>query len=183
MANEVLDALPVQPYRYQNGAWEALHLAAESLSWQPCPAPPLPTGWVPVEGAVLEYFPAMVGLLAALKTYAEVALIIDYGAAQLPPHGADTLQALQHHKPVPLWHEPGETDITAHIRFAEVAAQLGAAACTLTPLADFLLAHGIANLALPLLPHPPTESALQRLLHPAQMGTLHKVLCYTRNTP
>jgi hypothetical protein len=107
----------------------------------------------------------MVGLLAALKTYAEVALIIDYGAAQLPPHGADTLQALQHHKPVPLWHEPGETDITAHIRFAEVAAQLGAAACTLTPLADFLLAHGIANLALPLLPHPPTESALQRLLH------------------
>lgn len=183
IANELLDALPTQPYRLKNGAWEALHVEENALVWLPTKAPPLPHNWQPIEGAVIEHMPSLTPLLAAIKAHAHAALLIDYGAASLPPQGADTLQAMQHHKSVPLLHDAGNSDLTAHINFAEVANQLGPTHCTLSHLADFLLQHGLHHLALPLLPHPATESALHRLLHPAQMGTLHLTLCYTRSTP
>lgn len=182
IANEVLDALPAQPYRYQNGGWEMLYVHKNNPIWHPTAAPPLPAGWHPTEGAHYEHLPALKELLEIIKPFADAALLIDYGAQTLPPQGAETLQAMQHHKPVSLFHEPNNTDLTTHINFGHVADILGKDACTLTPLADFLLAHGLHHIALTLLPHPATESALHRLLHPNHMGTLHLTLCYTRST-
>lgn len=186
IANEVLDALPVQPYRYNNGQWEALHvepLAPEpALVWCTAEPPTLPAGLTPTQGTVYEHRPALLPLLAHIQAQAHAALLLDYGAPSLPPQGAETLQALQNHTPVPLLHQPGDTDLTAHIAFNEVSEALGPAHCTLATLTDFLLHHGLPQLALPLLPHPATESALHRLLHPAHMGTLHLALCYTRST-
>lgn len=186
IANELLDALPAQPYRLTAAGWEELWVEDTKLAWHPCPAPPLPAGWQPSVGAEFDHLPALPGLLANIHAMAEVALLIDYGAAKLPVEAKSTLQAVQHHKKVPLLHEPGKTDLTVQVNFAEVQHLLAARQNTLQPLADFLLAYGLANLALPLLatqpPHSGTESALQRLLHPAQMGTLHQVLCSTRST-
>lgn len=187
IANEVFDALPAQPYRLTERGWEALHVAADALVWQPCPQPPLPHGWNPAVGASFDDLPALPALLHSIKQLATAALILDYGSPTLPPAAQSTVQAMQRHQHVPLLHQPGETDLTVHLNFADLIHQLGQAQCTLTPLADFLLHHGLATLALPLLqtqpPHPTTQSALHRLLHPAQMGTLHYALCYTRSTP
>ena len=181
IGNEVLDALPVQPFKCVGGQWQAFFVNGADLVWQGSSPPHLPAGWQPTDGAVLEHMPALADLLHQIAQ-ADVALLIDYGYSALPASGADTLQALHHHTKVPLLHAVGDTDLTAHVNFAEVVHQLGPQHCTLTPLADFLLANRLTDLSLPLLPHPATESALQRLLHPNQMGTLHKVLCYTRST-
>ena len=181
IGNEVLDALPVQPFKLVGTQWQTLFVKGADLVWQDGPPPPLPADWQPTDGAVLEHMPVLPDLLKQIAQ-ADVALLIDYGYDNLPASGADTLQALHQHTKVPLLHAVGDTDLTAHVNFAEVVHLLGPQQCTLTPLADFLLAEGLTDLALPLLPHPATESALQRLLHPNQMGTLHKVLCYTRST-
>lgn len=183
LANEVLDALPAQPYRLTAAGWEALTVKNNTLHWEPCDQPTLPHGWQPQVGASFDALPDLAEFLAPIRQHASAALIIDYGSPTLPANSQSTLQALQHHQRVELLHEPGNTDLTVQVNFAEVAQLLGPAQCTLTPLADFLLRHGLTDLALPLLPHPATESALHRLLHPAQMGTLHQVLCYTRSTP
>jgi NADH dehydrogenase [ubiquinone] 1 alpha subcomplex assembly factor 7 len=182
VGNEVLDALPAQPYRLTAQGWEELWVEDTTLNWQPCAPPPLPQGWQPAVGAAFEVIPSLPALLNSVRAVASSALFIDYGSPTLPPNAQSTVQAVQRHQPVPLLHAPGESDLTVHINFAEVAQLLGPTACTLSPLADFLLQHGLPNLALPYLPHPATESALHRLLHPAQMGTLHQALCYTRST-
>ncbi len=187
IANEVLDALPAQPYRRTPAGWEALCVADTGLVWRPCPAPPLPHGWQPVVGAEFDHLPALPALLADIHAMAEVALLIDYGADCLSANAKSTLQAVHQHQYVDVLHEAGATDLTVQINFAEVQNLLATRQNTLQPLADFLLAYGLADLALPLLatqpPHPGTESALHRLLHPNQMGTLHKVLCSMRSTP
>jgi SAM-dependent MidA family methyltransferase len=187
IANELIDALPAQPYRLTAAGWEELWVEDAALIWRACPAPPLPHGWQPAVGAEFDHLPTLPALLADIHAVAKVALLIDYGAASLPANAKSTIQAVQRHQKVQLLHEPGATDLTVQVNFAEVQQLLGTRQNTLQPLADFLLANGLADLALPLLatqsPHPGTESALHRLLHPGQMGTLHQALCSTRSTP
>ncbi len=183
IANEVLDACPAQPYRLSGTGWEMLWVEGDETHWRPSAAPPLPHGAPALEeDAILEHSPTMDTLVATIRTHASHALLLDYGYETLPPSGANTLQAVHAHQKVPLTHKPGQTDLTVHVNFQHVQHLLGPTHCTLTGMADMLLAHGLAELALPLLQHPtagnPTAHALHRLLHPQEMGTLFKVLAY-----
>lgn len=190
VANELLDAFPAQPYRLHQGEWQKEHVTYTpagdlALCWLPCPPPILPPVWSVEEGAMVELSPSrtawLQGLQAHLAKRGGVAFLLDYGAATLPPQGAYTVQAMRGHTPVPVTSHPGDTDLTVHIPFDDVAHLLGPSACTLTDLAPFLLKHGLVDVALQA---PQSEqNALQRLLHPAQMGTLFKVLCATYACP
>jgi NADH dehydrogenase [ubiquinone] 1 alpha subcomplex assembly factor 7 len=77
----------------------------------------------PQEGDVLEYCPDLASSVNAiasqLKAAPGLALIIDYGPSETG-YG-DSLQAIRAHDRVSPLSRPGETDITAHVNFAEFA--------------------------------------------------------------
>lgn len=185
IANEFLDSFPINQHIHIGGQLFEV-LVGTSAEGQLCfttaanPSPmPLPPGWQPADGATLETAPDEAEFLRFLKAHAKAALLIDYGANTRATQDGNTLQAINNHTPVHPLHLPGETDLTAHINFASLITQLGEANCTLSDLAPFLLANGLPELGLQ---HPDQQPRLQRLLHPAQMGTLFKVLCFTQNT-
>ena len=183
LANELLDAMPVEQYAWDGLGWQQRLVGAKEgklgMRWRDCRAPALPTGWQPAEGAVLEVSAAMEAWVNELRGFLArvggAALLLDYGYAQLPPKGGDTLQAMRAHGFVDLLTDPGDVDLTAHVPFDRVQAWLGLEACTLTDLAPWLMALGVVEVALR---EGGDGAGLQRLLHPAQMGQLFKVLEY-----
>jgi SAM-dependent MidA family methyltransferase len=115
------------------------------------------------------------------------ALIIDYG--YFPSALGDTLQALRAHKPVSIFESPGEIDLTAHVDFDSIsraAASGGAQAHGPATQAQFLIALGITARAAALSKNATPEqqtairSGCRRLIEPAEMGTLFKVLALTQ---
>lgn len=186
LANELLDAFPAEQYSNHRLAWhrhvvEVDQTGELAFATRPLPAeetPLLPPHWQPAEGAQLETSPAQTAFLAHLKQTATAALLLDYGYRQLPPTGGHTLQGLYRHQKVGPLHMPGETDLTTHVNFAQTVQTLGVEAAQVEDLAPFLLRHGLIELGLQ---HPSQQSALQRLLHPAQMGSLFKVVEFTRS--
>lgn len=186
IANELLDAFPIRQYHRNGEAWEqtAVTVSNGALAFTRIPAenPPLPKNWQPEDDAIFEHSPAahqwLGQLQAHLSAHAGTALLIDYGYATLPPQGGDTLQAIHRHAMVDALHLPGQADLTAHVNFAQVAETLSPTHCTLANMADFLMANGLLALAEPVIEQPATANALQRLLHPAQMGAMFKVLHY-----
>ena len=170
LANEFLDAFPVQ-HKIGN-AQQTVSLNGQNELALTHPG-----------NVTEETSPAQTAWLQGLASYPGplAALLADYGAApESEITQTDTLQALHQHQKVDIFHQPGQTDLTAHVNFTHVHKVLGAQNCTLHNLADFLLAHGLVALGLQ---HPTQQSSLQRLLHPAQMGTLFKVSCYTHTRP
>lgn len=184
LANELLDAFPTNQYSHSGGQWHqhAVTLNAEgtlTFTTQPATAPQLSPNWQPAPGALLETSPAQMSFLTQLQTTATAALIIDYGYRHLPPNGGHTLQGLYKHQQVTPLYLPGETDLTTHVNFSQVTAALGLPESAVQDLAPFLLQYGLVELGLQ---HPSQQSALQRLLHPAQMGSLFKVVETNRST-
>ncbi|MGC2857270.1 class I SAM-dependent methyltransferase [Novispirillum sp. DQ9] len=138
-------------------------------------------------GAIAERSPASEAVAAALgrRLAADggAALIIDYGYAESAP--GDTLQALRRHAFHPPLESPGEVDLTAHVdfaRLAEAARQAGATAFGPVGQGRFLSGLGAEIRAKSLIKKARPEQAVQissglhRLIHPAEMGTLFKVL-------
>ncbi|MCA3265341.1 MAG: SAM-dependent methyltransferase, partial [Azospirillum sp.] len=110
------------------------------------------------------------------------ALIADYGA---PVSGwGDTLQAVRAHARVSVFDRPGETDLTAHVDFAALADAAragGAAAHGACAQGDFLRRAGAHARAAALIAANPgrraeVERALARLIAPAEMGRVFRVL-------
>ena len=102
---------------------------------------------------------------------ASAAAIIDYG--YFTPTGANTLQAVKNHKFHNVLEDCGEADLTAHVNFAELAANCIKKPKLMTQK-DFLLGFG-ADVRAKILGK---EQDLQRLIAPEQMGELFKVLCF-----
>jgi SAM-dependent MidA family methyltransferase len=111
-----------------------------------------------------------------------VALIIDYGHAITA--SGDTLQAVKGHRYSDPLEEPGEADLTAHVDFAalaEAARQAGAQVHGPVTQGNFL-----TTLGLPLrvdklkAADPEVEAAARRLTDPEQMGSLFKVMVFSR---
>ncbi|HLY54276.1 MAG TPA: SAM-dependent methyltransferase [Stellaceae bacterium] len=142
----------------------------------------------PPEGAVFEICEPARDIATAigrrLAVHRGAALIIDYG------HGkqgfGETLQAVRAHRYAPVLDDPGEVDITAHVDFAALGAALAPAAVW-GPVTQerFLAANGVAlrEAALTRGTHEATATAIRRavrrLLDPAAMGRLFKVLAAT----
>jgi SAM-dependent MidA family methyltransferase len=204
LGNEVLDAMPVelvvktaQGWRRRmvtidNGefAWtEAVpdaELAAHILRQVP-DAGSLPDGYL------TEVHPVACGFMASLATLFEhgrgAAILLDYGfpAHEFyhPQRDTGTLMChYRHHAHPEPFYLPGLQDVTAHVDFTAMAlASHGAGLDVLAYMnqASFLLAAGIGDLLLQTSPEDalrylPQARAVQKLVSPAEMGELFKVL-------
>ena len=197
LANEVLDAIPVHAVAWRNeGILErGVALREEKLAWAERPAAgellqeaaaiPVP---VPYESEIALYARAWMRTLAERLEQGAI-FIIDYGFPRReyyhPQRASGTLMCHYRHQAHadPFAH-PGEEDLTAHVDFtalAEAAAAGGLEVLGYATQAQFLVNCGItevlgeANLD-NALHYAPLAAEAQKLLSPAEMGELFKVL-------
>lgn len=200
IANEFFDALPVRQFQRTPAGWaeRMVGLAddGEALRFALAPGPSpfaalLPPAAEP--GAAAELSPAAIGLASAigarLAKHGGWALVIDYGRVGVGlGFGLGlgfSLQAVRGHRGVDVLDRPGETDLSAHVDFAAIAAAaVEAGARVLGPVGqgDFLRRIGIRCRAETLKARATPsqalaiDAALDRLIASGQMGTLFRVL-------
>jgi SAM-dependent MidA family methyltransferase len=198
LGNEVLDALPVEVVRWTEAGplshgvvledatfgWQdrsitdpLLRARAEALKLAP--------------GYLSEINLAADALIASLARSLDHGLIlmIDYGFGQgeyyHPQRHMGTLRAhYRHHALDDPFHLPGLCDLTAHVNFSAVARAGEGAGLNLAGYASqasFLLNSGLTELLMTLSPtdaaaYLPQANAVQRLVSPAEMGELFKVI-------
>ena len=147
------------------------------------------------DGYLSEVAPAAAALAASLveRLQRGVALFIDYGFGRAefyhPQRRQGTLMChYRQHAHTDPFFLPGLQDITAHVDFTaigEAAVEAGGRLAGYTTQAHFLLDAGIAGL-LGRTPadqpgrYLPQAAAAQRLLSPAEMGELFKVMTIAR---
>ena len=200
VANEFFDALPVHQLVRTDEDWveRRVGLGADGalsfvLDDRPSPlAERVAERDAAVAGALAEVSPARASLARRIgeriAAAGGVALLVDYGAWARGPTG-DTLQAVRGHAPCAPLACPGEADLSAQVDFcalAQAAAAGGAAVYGPVPQGTFLRTFGIEARALQLLDWTTADqrrrlrAALYRLIDPAAMGELFKVLVLAR---
>jgi len=199
VANEFLDALPIRQLVRGSAEWGERLVALDPDSrfvFTQGPESPALSMLVPPSlrmlppGSVVEICPAAAALAASLGERLArspgLALLIDYG--YFPSAPGPTLAALRDHRPVDLIEEPGSADLSAHVDFATFAAAAearGAVAHGPVPQGRFLSTLGAEARLATLSARASAEqcaaleAGLQRLIDPAEMGTLFKVLALT----
>ncbi|MBI2308250.1 MAG: SAM-dependent methyltransferase [Rhodocyclales bacterium] len=205
LANELLDALPVHLVRWNGDGIVERGVACDSdvFSWQERPAAgavlaraqTLAGAGVPGDGYLSE-----IGLAAAawLASWADILgrgalLLIDYGFPRRefyhPQRGEGTLMChYRHHAHPDPFYLPGLQDITAHVDFtavAEAGTEAGLDFLGYTTQAVFLFNCGLTEvLARTPADDPrrylPQANAAQKLISPAEMGELFKVIALGR---
>jgi SAM-dependent MidA family methyltransferase len=186
-ANEFFDALPVRQLIATRKGWHERLVAHVDGIFVPVPGPLIPAPLDPAEpGTVIETSPASLGVVRALAqrlaAQGGAALSIDYGHADAS--SGETLQAVAGHAYADPWQEPGERDLTAHVDFralARAAEAEGVWVLGPRPQGEWLEAMGIGVRAAALGEAAPgrageIDAARERLVSPAQMGSLFKVL-------
>jgi len=201
VGNEVLDAIPVHVVEWRAGQWRERGIGFDQqLVWQTqllqdlSLVAAIDTRHLP-DGYITEVCPAAQGLIASLATMLVRGLVLmpDYGFAASeyyhPQRAQGTLMChYQHYAHDDPLIYPGLQDITAHVDFtamAEAAVAHGLDCAGYTNQAQFLINCGILQL---LQQVPPEESArylpmvaaVQKLLSPAEMGELFKVLALSK---
>jgi len=198
-ANEFLDALPIRQLVRGRLEWAERLVALDDkdrlvfADGQENPALTLlvpPALRAQPAGTIVEICPAAAALAATLgeRLVREpgAALFVDYG--YFPSATGATLAALRRHASAPVLDDPGSADLSAHVDFAAFAGAADAAGAIVHgPVTQgrFLAALG-AEARLAALSARATkvqraalESGLERLIDPAQMGNLFKVLALT----
>jgi SAM-dependent MidA family methyltransferase len=199
--NEVLDAMPVEVVRKTAAGWRELHVNA-ALEWveQPLGADVAAQLARQVgdpdqlqEHYTTELHPTGAGFMASLARMLcggrGAAFLFDYGFPAreyyFDERNEGTLMChYRHHAHTDPFYLPGLQDITAHVDFtamALAAQDAGAEVLAYMNQAAFLLAAGIGDLLLRTDPGDaraflPQSNAVQKLLSPAEMGELFKVL-------
>jgi SAM-dependent MidA family methyltransferase len=205
IGNEVLDAMPVQLVTKTPHGWRELNVTVTEgrFDYQEAPADArlqaqvarqiadaasLPVGYVTeVHDIACGFMASLARMLAAGRGGA--ALLFDYGFPAheyyLEQRAAGTLMChYRHHAHADPFYLPGLQDITAHVDFtamALAAQDAGAEVLGYMNQAGFLLGAGIGELLLRTDPddaraYLPQARALQKLVSPAEMGELFKVL-------
>ncbi len=203
LANEVLDALPVHRVGWRGDHWVELGIALDREDWvwqeRPLndmrlirrlpPTDPLP---VPYDTEIcLAATDLMVNLAQSLR--AGRAYFIDYGFPEReyyhPQRHEGTLMChIRHHAHDDPLHYPGLQDITAHVDFtavARTAIQNGLCLEDYRTMAGWLIEQGMIERLgdIPVTDEArylPAVSAVQKLLSPAEMGEMFKVLVLGR---
>jgi NADH dehydrogenase [ubiquinone] 1 alpha subcomplex assembly factor 7 len=194
IANEFFDCLPVRQFAFDgaqrqwrervvafaNGAFQLALGSAEETPGDLSSADA-------EDGAILERRPSASSIIHALAARAPLAaLIIDYGYAR--PSFGDTLQSVRKHHFTGLFDAPGESDLTAHVDFTalrQAAGEAGLASFGPMPMGEWLLRLGLEARLHRLRTSASAEEAEDmksravRLVDPAQMGALFKVLALT----
>ena len=205
VANEVLDAMPVQRFCIKDGVAQCLHVAWENgeFVWRAVPAEAALSRMLATRldlAAVANGYISEINLQAEawLRSIAAVLahgviILVDYGYGRTeyyhPQRSAGTLRCHYHHRahdnPLVL---AGLQDITSHVEFtamAEAATDAGLTLLGYTSQAAFLAANGIAQLAeTPQHPDPRRQIGLmqeiKKLTLPQEMGELFKVMALGR---
>jgi len=198
LMNEVLDAVPPHVILRRGADWLERGVAwSGGLVWAERPLPAgrlldLAAARFPPEGDYAsEVNPAAEALVESIarRLRRGAIVVLDYGFARReyyhPQRSAGTLVGHYRHRvhddPF-LW--PGLSDLTAHVDFtgiAEAGVRAGASVEGYASLASFLVAAGILD-RLAATGEPTSvryiraASAVQRLLSPAEMGELFKVI-------
>ncbi|GAA4408506.1 SAM-dependent methyltransferase [Advenella faeciporci] len=200
IANEVLDAMPVELFQWEdNGTLAEKYVTLDNNSQfmlvnQPATAK--------LAEKIARRMPALPGYTSEINLQAEawihemgrwlakgVAFLIDYGFPQKeyyhPQRAQGTLMChLRHHAHGNPLVYPGIQDITAHVDFtamADAALEGGLEVLGYTSQANFLLNSGLMKLLSTLDPQDTARYAreigpVQKLLSEAEMGELFKVL-------
>jgi NADH dehydrogenase [ubiquinone] 1 alpha subcomplex assembly factor 7 len=193
IANEFFDALPVRQFHKTALGWceRMVGLApdGETLCFALAPGvtpfarflPAAPTG---AEAEICETASTLAAAIGArLGRDGGWALIVDYGRDASGP--GSSLQAVRGHRGAGVLEQPGETDLSAHVDFAAIAAAAAVPQARVfgpTGQGDFLRRLGIAHRAETLKAgaaagqRAAIDAALTRLIAPDQMGTLFRVL-------
>ena len=198
VANEVVDAMPVHVVHWtERGILE--RGVSGNFEWSDRPA----AGALLEEAGKIQVPPpyaSEIGLAARawMRSIAGcleegLALVIDYGFPRHeyyhPQRSAGTLMChYRHEAHADPFLRPGEEDITAHVDFtalAEAAHESGAGVLGYTTQAQFLVNCGITEVlgeanAENALRYAPIAAQAQKLLSPAEMGELFKVLAIGR---
>ncbi|HKX37448.1 MAG TPA: SAM-dependent methyltransferase [Burkholderiales bacterium] len=201
LANEVADALPVHVVSWSAGGILERGVR-EGFAWADRPASgmvleeagkiPVPVPYVSEIGLAARAW--MRSLVDCLESGAIV--VIDYGFPRHeyyhPQRASGTLMCHYRHQAHadPFAH-PGEEDITAHVDFtalAEAAREAGAELLGYATQAQFLVNCGITEVlaeanAENALHYAPIAAQAQKLLSPAEMGELFKVIAVGRGSP
>jgi len=196
VANEFFDALPLQQAIWRNGSWRHRLIDLNDGRFDFVDGPPLTpaekTGWhLSSEtqnrpaGTIAEFCPAAESVAAQIATriasFGGAFLIIDYGKTD---HDSDSLQAVAAHRPVDLFHEPGNADISHWVDFAALRRATNAAGARfIGPVtqADFLMSIGLRERAENTALHCDADgrralfAAVDRLVGAHHMGTAFKV--------
>lgn len=202
IGNEVLDAMPVKLAVKAGQAWLERGVALDAqgaFCFADRASADLPVAQIAQadalpDGYLTELAPVAIGFmrtLAQMLTRGEgaVAILPDYGfpAAEyyLAERAEGTLMChYRHHSHPDPFYLPGLQDVTAHVDFtamAVAAVEQGAEVLAYTSQAAFLLNAGVGELLLRTSPEQsmqylPQANAVQKLISPAEMGELFKVL-------
>lgn len=208
LGNEVLDAMPAHIIRTRDGAVEEAGVTAGADAGDA----PFARAYRPAAGAVLaaaralqlpdgyetEVHLAARALVASLGRILQrgVILFVDYGFPAHeyyhPQRAHGTLMChYRHHAHADPLCLIGLQDITVHVDFSTVAAAGGAAGLALlgyATQAQFLINCGITDIlgetpAADARAYAPLAAQAQKLLSPAEMGELFKVIALGRDTP
>ena len=201
IANEVVDAMPVHAvaWRAQGVMERGVALSVNQLVWQEKPA----AGQLLDEAKTLSVpvpYESEIGLVAgawmrgiASRLEEGVVFIFDYGFPRHeyyhPQRSTGTLMC--HHRHLAhadVFARPGEEDVTAHVDFSALAGAAVDAGLELlgyATQAQFLVNCGITEVlgeanAENALHYAPLAAEAQKLLSPAEMGELFKVLAVGR---
>lgn len=204
LANEVLDAMPVELFAWSEHAEQVLQRGVvsgdEGFQYQDRIAPAV------LEQAVRARMPYLPGYRSEINLQAEAwvrdlstwltkgaAILIDYGFPQHeffhPQRQRGTLMChIQHRAHDDVFLAPGLQDITAHVDFtaiAEAGFAAGLEVLGYTSQARFLLNSGLPELLNKLdqtdtKALAQTHGAVQKLLSEAEMGELFKVMVLSR---
>jgi SAM-dependent MidA family methyltransferase len=203
LANEVLDAMPVHLLHFSGEAIaeRGVTLREGAFAWQDRPAQGElleAARLIPVQNPgdyLSEINLAARAWLAALsRCLAQgAALLIDYGFPAReyyhPQRSRGTLMAhYRHHAHDDPFYLPGLNDLTAHVDFtaiADAAEESGLELLGYSSQAAFLIDCGIAGLLAQVSPEDsarylPLTNQANRLLSPAEMGELFKVMLVGR---
>ena len=197
VANEFLDALPVEQFVYTGQGWRS-RVVKPGVDGVPAFAagdravPPdtdaLPP---PRPGDILESrrvaaLPLLRDLGRRAQNHPLAALVVDYGYER-DTYG-DTFQAVRAHGYDHPLANPGAADLSAHVNFAELARMASASGLAVwgpLPQGEFLLALGLeARLQKLMSSARPEQTAglilgARRLTDPYQMGGLFKAMALT----
>lgn len=204
LANEVLDAMPVELVIRTRDGWRRQMVTIEDGAFAFVQAP-LDTALHEqlvrqvleheqmIEGYVTELHPVGAGFMGSLAAMFAggrgAAILFDYG---FPAHeyyldqriGGTLMCHYRHHAHPDPFYLPGLQDITAHVDFtamALAAQDAGLPVLAYMSQAAFLIGGGIGELLLENNPEDalrflPQSRAVQKLVSPAEMGELFKVL-------
>ncbi|MES2906462.1 MAG: SAM-dependent methyltransferase [Pseudomonadota bacterium] len=184
IANEFLDALPIEQFVYEGGQWRERRIGLQNGTLTFVSGDVADIHVIANEGNIFEKSPAREGFMrdVAIRCMKRkgFAVFVDYGHVRSGI--GDTLQAVRGHEYFDVLRNPGSADLTSHVDFSVLKKIADTQGCDVYGPAgqgSFLKSCGITERAALLAQKNPAAdvaSALHRLTSPDEMGELFKVM-------